>query len=187
VSAPSQPTIPPHSDVIVAAFIAQLQQQLDTQAEQLDAQASQMQSTAGELQYAQLKIQVLEQRLRRALIAKYGKHREKLSDLQLELLELEPGVSSEEVQAESEREPLATPPATPDNKTDRKPAREHPGRQSLPAHLDRVEKTVACRLRDSSPDCERLARWMLLGGVQHGVICYLLSCMTAARNVLLEM
>jgi exonuclease VII large subunit len=90
VSAPSQLPVPSHSDPIVAALIAQLQQQLDTQARQ-------MQSAARELQYAQLKIQVLEQRLRLALIAKYGKHSEKLSDLQLELLELEPGVSSEEV------------------------------------------------------------------------------------------
>jgi transposase len=130
VSAPPQPTIPPHSDPVVAAFIAQLQQQLDTQ--------------GSELQYAQLKIQVLEERLRLARIAKYGKHSEKLSDLQLELLELEPGVSSEEVQAESEREPLATSPATPEDESRRKPARKHPGRQSLPAHLERVEKIVAC-------------------------------------------
>ena len=151
MSAPPQLPMPPHSDPIVAAFVAQLQQQLDTQAqqlgtqaEQLDAQASQMQSTSRELEYAQLKIQVLEERLRLARIAKYGKHSEKLSDLQLELLELEPGVSSEEVQAESEREPLATPPATPEDKTGRKPARKHPGRQSLPAHLERVEKIVAC-------------------------------------------
>ena len=36
-------------------------------------------------------------------IAKYGPGSEKLSDAQLELLELEPGVSSVEVQAESER------------------------------------------------------------------------------------
>jgi transposase len=144
VSAPPQPTIPPHSDPIVAAWIAQLQQQLDARAEQLDTQARQMQATARELQYAQLKIQVLEQRLRLALIAKYGKPSEKLSDLQLELLELEPGVSSEEVQAESESEPLATPPAAPEDKSGRKPARKHPGRQSLPAHLERVEKIVAC-------------------------------------------
>jgi transposase len=151
VSAPPQPTIPPHSDPIVAALLAQLQQQLDTQAARLDTQAqqlgtqaSQMEVTARELEYAQLKIQVLEQRLRLARIAKYGKHSEKLSDLQLNLLELEPGVSSEEVQAESEREPLSTPPAALGNKTDRKPARKHPGRQSLPAHLERVEKIVAC-------------------------------------------
>jgi transposase len=144
VSAPPQPTIPPHSDPIVAAFIAQLQQQLDAQEQQLDTQASQMQSTARELQYAQLKIQVLEQRLRVALIAKYGKHSEKLSDLQLELLELEPGVSSEEVQAESERGSLATPPPAPGDKSGCKTTRKHPGRQSLPAHLDRVEKIVGC-------------------------------------------
>jgi hypothetical protein len=36
-------------------------------------------------------------------IAKYGPGSEKLSDPQLELLELEPGVSTVEVQAESER------------------------------------------------------------------------------------
>ena len=59
------------------------------------------------LQYAELKIQVLEERLRRKLIEKYGPGSEKLSAVQLELLELEPGVSSVEVQAESEREPVA--------------------------------------------------------------------------------
>jgi len=42
-------------------------------------------------------------RLRLVRIAKYGPGSEKLSDAQLELLELEPGVSRAEVQAESER------------------------------------------------------------------------------------
>ena len=51
-----------------------------------------------------LKIQVLEERLRLQRIAKYGPGSEKLSNLQLELLEQEPGVSNEEVAAESERE-----------------------------------------------------------------------------------
>jgi hypothetical protein len=46
------------------------------------------------LQYAELKIRVLEERLRLVRIAKYGPGSEKLSDAQLELLELEPGVSS---------------------------------------------------------------------------------------------
>ena len=55
------------------------------------------------LQYAELKIRVLEERLRLARIAKYGPGSEKLSDEQLELLELEPGVSTVEVQAESKR------------------------------------------------------------------------------------
>ena len=53
-----------------------------------------------------LKIQVLEERLRLRRIAKYGPGSEKLSNLQLELLEEEPGVSRQEVAAESEREPL---------------------------------------------------------------------------------
>ena len=66
----------------------------------------QLHSTTLELQWAYLKIQVLEQRLRLQRIQKYGPASEKLSDAHLELLELEPGVSSAEVQAESEREPL---------------------------------------------------------------------------------
>jgi len=59
-----------------------------------------------ELQHAQLKVQVLEERLRQQRIAKYGPGSEKLSNLQLELLDLEPGVSNVEVAAESERETL---------------------------------------------------------------------------------
>ena len=90
-----------------------------------------------ELQRAYLKIQVLELRLRLQRIQKYGPASEKLNDAQLELLELEPGVSSAEVQAESEREP---PPAT----TDRRKSRPHPGRQELPADLPRVERVIAC-------------------------------------------
>src|ERR1700720_1904865 len=59
-----------------------------------------------ELQYARLKIQLLEEKLRLQRIAKYGPGSEKLSNLQLELLELEPGVSNTEVAAESERDAL---------------------------------------------------------------------------------
>ena len=69
-------------------------------------------------------------------IKKYGPGSEKLSDAQLNLLELEPGVSHVEVQAESVRKPL---PAA----TNRKP-RPHPGRQELPAELPRVERVIAC-------------------------------------------
>jgi len=88
------------------------------------------------LQYAELKIQVLEERLRLKLIQKYGPGSEKLSDKQLELLECEPGVSTVEVQGESEREPL---PGRPEEKRVR-----HPGRQTLPAELLRVERVIAC-------------------------------------------
>jgi len=60
-----------------------------------------------ELQWAQLKIQVLEERLRQQRIKMLGPRSETLSDLQLELLaEEEPGVTREEVEAESRREPI---------------------------------------------------------------------------------
>ncbi|MGC9199798.1 MAG: IS66 family transposase [Acidobacteriaceae bacterium] len=98
-----------------------------------------MDTTWNELHYAQLKIQVLEERLRQQRIAKYGPGSETLSNLQLELLELEPGVSRQEVAAESER--AALPGSSQDEKKKRRP---HPGRQTLPADLPRVEKIVAC-------------------------------------------
>jgi len=69
------------------------------------------------------------------LLEKYGPAGEGLSDEQLELLELEPGVSRAEVQAESKREQLQLPLKKP---------RKHPGRQELPAHLERIEKIITC-------------------------------------------
>jgi transposase len=95
-----------------------------------------------QLQWANLKILALTERLRQEMIRKYGIKSETLSDAQMSLLELEPGVSAAEVEAESQREPLASPvsTATPENKK----RRQHPGRQELPAHLPRVEKVVAC-------------------------------------------
>jgi transposase len=99
------------------------------------AVSSQLESYQNRLQYAELKIRVLEERLRLVRIGKYGPGSEKLSDAQLELLELEPGVSRVEVQAESER-PAVQPSA--------KKTRNHPGRQELPANLPRVERILAC-------------------------------------------
>jgi|SRR5260370_274723 len=61
------------------------------------------------LKFAEYKVRVLEERLRLVRIEKYGPGSEKLSDAQLELLELEPGVSSAEVKAESERGQLKLP------------------------------------------------------------------------------
>jgi transposase len=96
------------------------------------------------VQIAELRVSVLERRLRLRRIEKYGAGSEKLSNYQLEMLEQEPGVSQNEVQAESER-PMITgefmegagyqPKAT---------SSSHPGRQSLPADLPRVEKILAC-------------------------------------------
>ena len=90
-----------------------------------------------QLHWAYLKIQVLEERLRWQRIQKYGPGSEKLSDTQLELLEWEPGVSNQEVRAESTREPL--PPRTRSQRQ-----RPHPGRQELPADLPRVERVIGC-------------------------------------------
>ncbi len=82
MSAPPQP-VPPHLDADIAATIAALRQQVDAQQKQPATQRS-------ELDYAQLKIRVLEERLRLERIKKYGKPSEKLSDLQLDLLDHEP-------------------------------------------------------------------------------------------------
>ena len=122
MSTPFEPALPPHSEAFLAEINAQLKQQLN--------------AATKELEYARLKIQFLEERLRLRRIEKYGPGSEKLSNLQLELLEQEPGVSREELIAESERE--APPPAS------EKKKRQHPGRQTLPADLPRVERVIAC-------------------------------------------
>ncbi|MBC8164752.1 MAG: IS66 family transposase [Bryobacteraceae bacterium] len=89
------------------------------------------------LSWANLKIQVLEERLRQQRIRILGPQSETLSDLQLQLLiEEEPGVTSQEVEAEARREPLSKIPPR-----ERKP---HPGRQRLPENLRRVEEVIPC-------------------------------------------
>lgn len=93
-----------------------------------------------ELRWAHLKIEALQEELRRERIAKYGKPSETLSNLQLELLDSEPGVNEEEVQAESLREPVVA-----DQRQERKP---HPGRQRLPEKLPRVEELIGCTERN---------------------------------------
>jgi transposase len=87
------------------------------------------------LKFAEYKVRVLEERLRLIRIEKYGPGSEGLSDAQLELLELEPGVNEAEVAAESERAQLKLP---------LRPARKHPGRQELPADLPRKEQIIPC-------------------------------------------
>jgi len=105
---------------------------------------SALRSANRELRWAHLKIEVqqveirtLEERLRRQRIQILGPHSETMSDLQLELLaEEEPGVTSEEVEAEARRERLVQKPAQ-----ERKP---HPGRRELPENLPRVEQVISC-------------------------------------------
>jgi len=83
------------------------------------------------LQYAELRIRVLEERLRLMRIEKYGAAGEKLSHAQLELFEVEPVVSEVLVEAESDHAPVH-------HSTKR--SGRHPGRQELPASLPRVER-----------------------------------------------
>jgi transposase len=105
------------------------------------SEAEQIVLLTTQLQWAELKIRSLEERLRLEMIRKYGPKSETLNDAQLLLLELEPGVSAAEVEAESNREPL--PPASPISAKNRKSGK-HPGRQELPDNLPRVEKLIAC-------------------------------------------
>ena len=101
------------------------------------SEAEQIRQLQQQLQWAELKIQVLEERWRLHLPAKYGPASEKLNDAQLELLEQEPGVSNAEVQRESER-------ATEPGGVRARDRRPHPGRQERPAHLPRREQMLVC-------------------------------------------
>jgi transposase len=132
----SKSSLPVVLDPVVAAIIAQLKQETE------QALAAKDRIIA----LSALKIQKLEEALRLERIKKYGKQSEKLSDLQLQLLDLEPGVSSDEVQGEIERGPLPASNQESDKPTDKQriARRNHPGRNELPAHLERVEKIVPC-------------------------------------------
>lgn len=122
-------------DPAAAAIIAQLKQEME------QALAAKDQIIA----LSELKIQKLEEELRLERISKYGLRSEKLSQLQLQLLDLEPAVSGDEVQGEIERGPL--PESTEGNDTadrQRRSRQNHPGRNELPSHLERVDKIIPC-------------------------------------------
>jgi hypothetical protein len=87
-----------------------------------------------QLQYAELRIRVLEERLRLMRIERYGAGGEKLSHAQMELFELEPVVSEMIRQEESEHAPVHR---------WTKRSGKHPGRQELPPSLPRVERVSA--------------------------------------------
>ena len=89
------------------------------------------------LQYAELRIRVLEERLRLMRIEKYGAGGEKLSQAQMQLFELEPVISEMIEQAETKHVPV--------HRSTRKSCK-HPGRQELPANLPRVERILPCAL-----------------------------------------
>jgi transposase len=93
--------------------------------ETLAQSAIRLKTMEEELRGAQLENHYLRELLRLARIEKYGPASEKLSDEQLALLELEPGVSQAEVEAESERAQLKLPLRKAPKPT------SHPGRQEL--------------------------------------------------------
>ena len=100
-----------------------------------------------QLAWAELKIQALEAALRLERIKKFGPASEALTSAQLSLLEEEPGVSTHEVAAESERPALSPAGETPPEPASSPTAadqRRHPGRQTLPAHLPRRERVLPC-------------------------------------------
>jgi transposase len=106
------------------------------------------------LQYAELRIRVLEERLRLMRIEKYGAGGEKLSQAQMQLFELEP-VISEMTEAESEHVPV--------HRSTEKSAK-HPGRQELAANLPRVERVLPC-----TPDqrvCKRCGKETVVIGYE---------------------
>jgi ABC-type branched-subunit amino acid transport system ATPase component len=89
----SKSPLPVVLDPVAAAIIAQLKQTIAEQTQQVERfqQA---------LAASEMRAQKFEEELRLERIKKYGKQSEKLSDLQLKLLDLEPAVSSDEIRAE---------------------------------------------------------------------------------------
>ena len=75
---------------------------------------------------------LLREMLRLERLKKYGPKSEKLSEEQVELLELEPGVHAQEVEKESEVS----------SGRKRLIKREHAGRNALPTHLPRREEIL---------------------------------------------
>jgi transposase len=110
-----------------------------------------------QLRWAELRIQALEEQLRLERIAKYGPGSEKLNSAQLELLELEPGVSREEIEREGKRDSLPT-------DESRKNRKKHPGRQELPPDLPRVERVIPSTAEQCS--CQTCGRETVVIGYE---------------------
>lgn len=94
-------------------------------------------------------VDLLKAMLRLMRLEKYGRRSEKLSDAQLELLDLEPGVHEAEVESEALIEAQSRPVHV----------RKHAGRNPLPAHLERRNEMIASQER-TCPGC---------GGARHVV------------------
>ena len=132
-------------DPVAVAINAQLMAQLKAKDDVISEKDAQLLRGQQALATYEMLVQKLEEELRLERIRKYGKQSEKLSDLQLKLLDLEPAVSSDEIKAEIERGPL--PESTESSNAadkQRRSRQNHPGRNELPAGLERVDKIIPC-------------------------------------------
>lgn len=119
-----------------------LQKQIQTLQGEVSQRDYELQQRDYELKRANLVIESLREQLRLVRVKFLGPKSETLSDLQLQLLiEEEPSMTLDEVEAESKRELLADEELLP--APVRKKRRPHPGRQQLPEHLPRVEEVIA--------------------------------------------
>jgi transposase len=131
-------SLPAGLDPVLAAVMEQLQEKVEAK-NRVIAQKDQA------LAAAEAIIRQLKEALRLERIRKYGRQSEKLSDLQLDLLDREPAVSTDEIETEVASGPL--PEAGQEKSgegTPRRKNKQHPGRNELPAHLERIEEIIAC-------------------------------------------
>ena len=101
----------------------------------------------GRIARLELELKLREEQLRLARLEKYGPKGEQLSQDQVLLLDLEPGVQAEEVAKEAalpeaEKRLKGSPAKT--QRTGPRYSKAHPGRIPLPAHLPRREVIIPC-------------------------------------------
>ncbi len=130
-------------DPVVAAVLEQLEEQVEAKDRVISANSRVIAEKTQALAAAAAIIQQLKEALRLERTHKYGKQSEKLSDLQLELLDLEPAVSSDEIETEIASGPLPEQEKAGETET-RSKRKPHTGRNELPAHLERIEEIIAC-------------------------------------------
>jgi transposase len=137
-------TLPAALDPVVAAVMEQLQQNVEAKEQALSDKDAELARSRQALAAAEAIIQQLKEALRLERIRKYGKQSETLSDLQLELLDREPAVSSEEIASGPLSEEQQEHNALSGAQRQQKKRKPDPGRNELPAHLERIEEIVAC-------------------------------------------
>jgi transposase len=131
-------------DPVVAAVMEQLEDQVAAKNHVISEKDRVIAAKDQALAAAQAIIEQLKQALRLERIKKYGKQSEKLSDLQLQLLDLEPAVSSGEIETEVASGPLSEEQQNASSVAQQQKRKPHPGRNTLPAHLERIEEIIAC-------------------------------------------